>query len=284
LEIDPNPAPTEFVGSADLGASSDDLAARARGLLGVPLELQFSWRDRQRYKPLNGWKNALESVGALVFHFTDVEPTEVRAFALAANPYPVISLNGADSPNGRIFSLAHELGHLLLGEGVACDLEDFTRLEAPPVAAETFCNRFAGSFLVPAASLLERPEVDTAGPETEWSTEDLDAIGLDYGVSREVVLRRLLTLEKTSLLHYQNTRNELLTLPFAAHDATGRPSYVQMVVRNLGKHYARLVIDAYRVDRISGADVVDFLGVKLKHLPRIEERLTGNDTLTGALP
>lgn len=70
---------------------------------------------------------------------------------------------------------------------------------------------------------------------------------------------------------YRARRRELLTLPVReAVDRKGRPSFVQMVVRNAGKPYARLVVDAYRADAITGADVVDYLGAKLKHLPRIE--------------
>jgi hypothetical protein len=44
-----------------------------------------------------------------------------------------------------------------------------------------------------------------------------------------------------------------------------------------------MVLDAYRADRITGSDVAEYLGARLKHLPRIESQLAGRDVLTGGL-
>jgi hypothetical protein len=54
-----------------------------------------------------------------------------------------------------------------------------------------------------------------------------------------------------------------------------------MAVRDVGKPFARLVVDAYRSDAITGSDLSEYLGVRLKHLPAIEARLSGPDMLTG---
>ena len=40
---------------------------------------------------------------------------------------PIILLNGKDSVNGRIFSLFHELTHLLLGESAICGDDENTQ-------------------------------------------------------------------------------------------------------------------------------------------------------------
>ena len=54
-----------------------------------------------------------------------------------------------------------------------------------------------------------------------------------------------------------------------------------MTVRDVGKPFARLVLDAYHADSITGSDVSEYLGVRLKHVPQIEKRLGGPDLLTG---
>jgi Zn-dependent peptidase ImmA (M78 family) len=285
LSLDSNPPPAEFVGTASLNGDPEELAAIGREVLGVTPAEQYGWRDPRRYKPLNGWKNALESLAVLVFHYTGVEVEEVRGFSIPKRPYPVIAVNGSDTQNGRIFTLAHEFGHLLLGDSAACDLEDYTRLGSPDVPVETFCNRFAGALLVPADELLATEAVASVTSATDWDEQVLAELAMSFGVSREVVLRRLVILGRADEDFYRARRRDLLTLPVReAVDRKGRPSFVQMVVRNVGKPYARLVVDAYRADAITGADVVDYLGAKLKHLPRIERQLTGKDTLTGALP
>ena len=54
-----------------------------------------------------------------------------------------------------------------------------------------------------------------------------------------------------------------------------------MTVRDVGKPFARLVIDAYHANTLTGGDLSELLGVRLKHIPAIEMRLAGPDMLTG---
>jgi Zn-dependent peptidase ImmA (M78 family)/transcriptional regulator with XRE-family HTH domain len=284
LELEPDAPSTELVGSAGHGQRADELAERGRALLGVTLDEQKAWRDE--YAALNAWKNALELHGVLVFHFSGVAITEVRGFSFSEQVLPVIGLNGSDSPKGRIFTLIHELGHLLLGEGGSCDLADYTRPRTDLAdEAEVFCNRFAGSLLVPAATLSADPSVRQATQTTQWTDAELDRLARQFWVSREVILRRLLILGRADETFYRERRAELLALPpRVTSGRTGRPSVPVMVVRDVGKPFARLVLDAYHAALITGSDVSDYLGVRLKHLPKIEQRLSGPDLLTGGEP
>ena len=284
LELDPQPATPEFVGTATTDQSADTLAERARAILGFSLEEQFSWRDE--YKSLNAWKNALEGQGVLVFHFTGVEVGEVRGFSYGETPYPVIAVNGHDSVNGRIFTLAHECAHLLLGQDASCDLGNYTRPLGETDQVEVYCNAFAGNLLVPRDALLAEPAVSGADQRSEWSDSQLEAWARKFGVSREVILRRLLSLGKADQAFYESRRRDLLAVPFRPEDeegGTGGPGFARMVVRDVGKPFARMVLDAYRADAITGSDVADYLGARLKHLPKIESYLTGPDLLTGGL-
>ena len=45
----------------------------------------------------------------------------MRALCIYFDEYPIIVLNSADSPNARIFSLFHELTHLILGQCAICE-------------------------------------------------------------------------------------------------------------------------------------------------------------------
>jgi len=220
-----------------------------------------------------------------IFHFTDVGVDEVRGFSFSESLYPVIGLNGGDSVAGRIFTLIHEVGHLYLGEGGSCDLGDFTRPVAEAGPVEVYCNRFAGALLVPAQALMDDPAVRRADARAEWADPELQRLAARFRVSREIILRRLLILGKASQEYYQARRDEYLALPRRVRDKKPAPiPRPIMIVRDAGKPFARLVLDAYHSDAISAVSVADFLGTQLKHLPAIEKRLTSHDVLTGSAP
>ena len=282
LELEPDTPRIPLVGSASMDAPPDVLAATARRALGVSLEMQMAWTGS--HTPLNGWKNAVEALGVLVFHYSDVAVDEVRGFSFGEPILPVIALNGSDTVNGRIFTLAHELTHLYLGEGASCDLGALTHPARDTAPAETYCNAVAGALLVPRDALLADPAVNDARHSTEWPNVELERLARRFRVSREVILRRLLAVGKTDIDIYRRYREDLLTLPPPSEEGGGRIPRAVMVVRDVGKPFARMVLDAYHADAISAADVSDFLNVRLKHLARIEARLAGRDVLTGSAP
>jgi hypothetical protein len=49
----------------------------------------------------------------------------------------------------------------------------------------------------------------------------------------------------------------------------------------VGRPFARIVISAYHEDRITGNDLAEYLGGKLKWLPEIESVLAGRNAAGG---
>ena len=68
------------------------------------------------YDALNYWKSFLKSKGILVFQSSGIPVDVMRGVCIAKKVLPFIIINSNDSPNGRIFSLFHELAHLVLRE------------------------------------------------------------------------------------------------------------------------------------------------------------------------
>lgn len=111
---------------------------------------------------------------------------EFRGFTLNSPSAPLVFLNGTDTDNSQVFSLAHEFAHVWRGDtGVSS--ESFT--DSSDNEVERWCNRVAAEFLVPAADLREQ----------EFSTrtldEDLRKLSRRYACSTLVIILRLRDLE-----------------------------------------------------------------------------------------
>jgi transcriptional regulator with XRE-family HTH domain len=132
--------------STKLNEDADTAAAKARDRIGVSHGEQSRWQGE--YEPLNAWTSALESIGVLVFQTSRVEVADMRGFSLSERHFPVIVLNGADSPRARVFTLMHEFVHLMLHESGVCDPERASGRQSLNARVETFCNRVAGAILV----------------------------------------------------------------------------------------------------------------------------------------
>lgn len=268
---------SDLVGIGSTQEDAEALAHRIRDKLGLTVAAQLRWRDD--YEALNAWKSAIEGHGILVFHFSRIAVQEARGFSLADDRFPVIAVNGSDRPRPRIFSLIHELGHIALRRGGISDLHEQDE-GSPDTRIEVFCNRFAGALLVPATSLLGQGVVHGTGRHTDWSDRDLADLADLYKVSREVILRRLLSLGRTTESFYRRWQGEQARARPEA-DPSGFLPVPRRAIRTVGQPFARIVLGAFHEDAITLGDVSEYLGVRVKHLPAIESLLAGPNALTG---
>ncbi len=243
-------------------------AVAIRDHLGIARAEQKTW-----HRPDVGfrrWRDAMEGIGVLVFQTTRVDITEMRGFSLVEARLPVILLNGADAHAGRTFSLLHELCHLILHDGGLCLPGDDR--QAGQADHEAVCNRVAGAALVPAEDLLVEPIVRRTTGRENWADEDLAALAREYSVSREVVLRRLLIVERTTERFYREKRRQYAA-ESAARKAGEEGGFVppfRQALNRMGRIYAKGVLESFYEGKISASDLSRYLGLKLKHLPDFE--------------
>ena len=118
-----------------------------------------------------------------------LDPDEFQGFALVDSYAPLVFINNADFKAAQIFTLAHELAHLLIGNS---GVTRFEKLQPAPHAAEQFCNQVAAEFLVPEASLRQY------WPISKQDSDYFQSIARHFKVSSLVAARRALDAQLIS--------------------------------------------------------------------------------------
>ena len=258
---------------------AEQISQEVREAIGVTIDEQTSWK--REHEALNRWREAIENQGVLVIQLS-LPVEEARAFSLSDGGPPAIVINSKDPPKARMFSLMHELCHILLHDGGLCIPERAITWDLQGTSSrisirdtERYCNHFAGSMLVPKSDFLDQPMVKHTDHERTWPERDLQRLARRYWVSKEVVLRRLLLFEKTSRRYYQQKREDWKKKRMMREEdeeGGGGNIPTQCIAQN-GRTVVSMIIESYRKDKITYNDVGDFLEVKLKHIPEIEKRI-----------
>jgi Zn-dependent peptidase ImmA (M78 family) len=265
-DLQDKPRPTAFIGA--LGNDPEEAAASVRAALGVQYETQRAWPGY--YAAFREWRLAVESLGVLVFQFRLASADGVRGFSLSSPGAPAIVLASGDYIGARSFSLFHELAHVLREHDGMCDM----KVGRSASASEVYCNRFAGALLVPAAALLAHPLVAGARRPRSWTDDDLWRLRLDFKVSREVILRRLLTLDLTTDGYYRKKRDEWLKAAArrTASSGGGMTAAERAVVER-GPRFTALVLESWSSGRLSESEAADYLSVRPANLEDVAEQL-----------
>lgn len=113
-----------------------------------------------------------------------IDVNECRGFVLYDEIAPFVFINSNDSISAQIFTLIHELVHILIGQSASFDL---SYLESTNNEVEKFCDSCTAEFLVPEEEL-----------EKTLNTNEInyEQLAQKYKVSQIVIARRLLDLSK----------------------------------------------------------------------------------------
>lgn len=277
---DADEKPAAFTLETALGTDPEQAALAIREALGVDYKLQSHWRDPR--VAFLAWRSRIEALGVLIFQASRIESDEASGFAAWADVLPFMVINRKDAYARRTFSMFHELAHLMLRQSGVSDLD----LEGPRAAddekIEVFCNQVAAAALMPRDLFLAENLVAAKGVgRHEWDDAAVQTLALTYGVSREAIVRRLLTLARTTEAFYRRKRAQYAVEFQQQRERDREKNEGKPIPRNMpretvadyGKPFVRRVIENYHADRISLSDVSGYLGVKVRHVPGIEQQL-----------
>lgn len=265
--------PLQRVFNLEKSNTSINFASQLREYLGITRTLQQNFKNPDL--AFNYYRNLIEKNGVYVFQYP---LREVRGFSLMDNEFPVIVINSGDYPNGKIFSLFHELCHILFNVGGIFRDYYSEELRENPNKIEVLCNQFTSDILLPNDELLNDILVLENKNNKVWSEEILSAIAFSYKVSKEVVLRKLLDTGKTTQTFYTKTRikwSELYKHDLAKKQKTqkGGPTYQVTNLSHLGKNFVTQVLTNYHSGKLTASQVSDFLSIKLNRIPDYEKKV-----------
>ena len=257
------------------GLADDDtrIATAARTALHSASPASYPTPAADEYAHLGYWIGALEPLGVMVMQTQGghVDKREMRAFSLYFDEVPVIALNGADWPRGRLFSLIHEYAHLLLHTSGLCDTTTDTRAVTEDRRLEARCNAIAADILMPADDVLANRIVMKRVPGHEWNLQELMDAAKPFGVSAESFLRRLVTLDRVPMAQYETFREERSEQERRG-DRSGSGNFYLTKARDLGKGYVRTIVGARERNVIDSATAAAFLDVKVNQIPKLAEK------------
>ena len=248
-----------------LPADAETHAGKLRRLTGVSIEEQSSWVDG--YEAFRKWRSTLEAIGVFVMQLS-MPVKEARGVSLSEGPMPTIVVNSSDAIQARIFTLFHELVHLLLNSGGIC-IPDPTALVEPSQQVEQFCNHFAGAFLVPLDALYSQPDLLQLPSAPRELDDRLGIAARAFKVSRQVILRRLLVAGTISREQFRQTMNRWLSSEPPLQRKGGGQRPAAKTISQLGAGFVSLVVEAHSRGVIHSGDVADYLSLNLKYLPEL---------------
>jgi len=237
------------------------MAEAVRDYLSVNLDTQFKLKDSEH--ALKFWRGVLEDCGVSVFKdaFRD---DAFSGFCLYDDKFPLVYVNNSKHFNRQIFTLFHELAHLLFKTGgVDTNVEDYLDyLSGDDRLIEILCNKFAGEFLVPSSDFNARIR------GLRIDEENISGLANTYHVSREVILRKFLDRDAVSQRYYQE---RVADWRRATKARTPGGNYYATTGVYLSDRYMEKAFSRYHRDQIGIDQLADYLGVKVKSVPGIEE-------------
>ena len=211
----------------------------------------------------------LELKDVLVFQAARIDPHEMRGLSIGYDVVPIIVLNRKDEYSARLFTLVHELAHIVLrNTGICNDVS----VDGASSKIEQFCNEVAGLVLVP------NQELKTHQAITQIKKYGLDdayvrSIARDFAVSREVIINRLCAINVISKAVYLERLRQYTAeyIEYAAKKRGGQIPPALDIGSQVGRLYTRTVLSAFHNEELSVRDASGYLqNLKPKHFDSLE--------------
>lgn len=251
-------APQDYVGSATLADNPQGVGREMRRIVG--LEDGWAATVQTWQEAVGHLRRAIEDLGVMAVvngvvgnnTHRKLDVDEFRGFALSDEYAPLVFVNGADAKSAQMFTLAHELAHIWLGQSALTDVGLVTE---PSQDVEAWCNRAAAEFLVP-----ER-ELRACWPEVRHERSPFETLARRFKVSPIVAGRRAMDLRLVSREAFFAFHQEYIARERNRRSGTGGDFYTNQNTR-VGERFALQVIRAAKSGRVTFKEAYSLTGLR----------------------
>ena len=185
--------------------------------------------------------------------------SEFRGFVLYDDFAPFVFVNNNDVISGKIFTLIHEIAHILVGKSASFDLR---QLQPASDNTEVYCDKVAAEFLVPKNLLI--PQIQKFGA-------DYQALARVFKVSQIVIARRLLDLNQITRKEFLIFYDEYIKRERKLAISTGGNFYHTAPYR-ISKRFFDLILTSVKQNKILYMDAFRLTGLKPKSFDEYVKR------------
>jgi len=246
-----------FVGLIKDYSNVDEACRTIYEILNLPINWAFDFTKVE--DALKHITNILEDKGVMVCYngvvgYNNNRPIpvkECRGFALIDDYAPFIFINNKDAKSAQMFTIIHELVHILIGHSAGFGDNDGQIQES---ILERFCDKVSATFLVPEILLKE-----------EWSKvgENYVVLAKRFKVSRFVIARRAMDIGYISEQHYYSLyrqwRNEKTDTPTKQ---SGGGVFIPTAIKKTSRTFLIHINNAISRNRLLHMDAYRLTGLK----------------------
>ena len=228
-------------------------------------------RAHKDNRAIDYWKDLIEKQGVLVFttssfpHWSKVDTTAMRGLAIYHEILPIIIINGGDYFRANLFTLMHELAHLI---------QRRTSLHYKYRFKERSCDEFASEILLPDKEF--KHIIDQLMVPNFDLLEVATIIEKKYGVSKLAVAMKMLVsgkIDPNKYLQFENTLKELHEKSKTQEIIINRQRPKE-IINFYGKTYTKEILQLYNDQEITLNKVCSALDIKkVEYLEGIQKQI-----------
>lgn len=251
--------PTVALPHFDESKSPEEAATAIRKFIGVSIEEQLEWNSAAQ--ALSSWRKSLEELGVIALQLS-LGRAGIRGFAIWDDYAPIVAVNSSYHPTARIYTLFHEVGHLILRGSSPC--HNFQSPSEPEVNPERWCERFSAAFLMPATSfkaLADHRGITTVNQAS--GIQDVTKLASLFKVSKRAASLRLEELKLAHNGFYNRIDSELDKYDWPSNFGGGGGGRTRTKIRldEIGARSASIIFRARDNQRLNDFDVSDYLNL-----------------------